>query len=474
MSDLAWLDATATADLVRRGEVSPPELVDAAIARIEKLDGELNAVIHKQFDRARTEAAGDLPDGPFKGVPFLLKDAVQHFAGDPEHFGMRALKNADHHATSDTWLAQRFRAAGFVTLGRTNVPEMATTITTESLAYGPARNPWSTGHSTGGSSGGAAAAVASGMVPVAHGNDMGGSIRVPASHCGLVGLKPTRARTTLGPDLGELWGPITHEHVLCRSVRDTAAVLDAIAGAGVGDPYSAPLPERPFIEEVGVAPRSLRVGVRTVAHPEVAAAVATAVRLLEGLGHHVEDDPCAALDDPLIGESVMGMFPAIVSREVDRWSAAIGRPIELDELEPFNAGLTEMGRAVTGTGWLTGLEGVQRWARSVAQWFADGFDLLVLPVFPEPPPPIGELTVEGQGGDLFALVMRIAGLTVFTFPFNFTGQPAISVPLHWTADGLPIGVQIVAPYGREDVLLRVASQLEHAQPWADRRPPVSA
>ena len=476
--DATWLDATATANLVRSGQASPRELVEAAIARVEKLNGELNAVIHPQFERALAQADEPVGGGPFAGVPFLLKDAVTHFAGDPEHFGMTALQRADHHATDDTWLAQRFRTAGLITLGRTNVPEMATTITTEPEAHGATRNPWDLSRSPGGSSGGAAAAVASGMVPVAHGNDMGGSIRVPASNCGLVGLKPSRARTTLGPDLGELWGPLTHEHVLTRSVRDTAAVLDAIAGPGVGDPYTAPAPDRPFSDEVGADPGSLRVGVRTQApgidtHAGVIEAVTSAAKLLESLGHHVEPADVAALDAPTLGEVVPVLFSSVVAREVDRWSGVLGRPIELDELEPYNAFLTEMGRSVTAPQWLAALEAAQRWSRGMAGWFAAGHDVLVLPVLPEPPVPLGQLTVEAQG-DPFTLIMRVAGLTTFTFPFNVTGQPAISLPLHWTADGLPVGVQLVAAYGREDVLLQVAAQLEQARPWRDRHPPLSA
>jgi amidase len=473
VADLAWLDATATSELVRRKEVSAVELAEAAIARIEKLDPELNAVIHRQFDRALAAAQSPV-DGPFSGVPFLLKDAVTHFAGDPEHFGMRALQAAGHTAAADTWLAQRFRAAGFVTLGRTNVPEMATTITTEPLACGATHNPWDTTRSPGGSSGGSAAAVASGMVPVAHGNDMGGSIRVPAAHCGLVGLKPSRARTTLGPDHGELWGPMTHEHVLTRSVRDTAAVLDAIAGPGVGDPYVAPPPARPFLDEVGADPGRLRVGYRTHtptgdSHTEVVHGVTAAADLLSALGHDVD----AELDDPTFGEMLPLLFSTIVAREVDRWSDVLGRPIELDELEPANAFFVEMGRGVTGVQWLHALESVQAWARGIAGWFAGGYDVLVLPVTPEPPTQLGDLTVAGQG-DPFTLIMRVAGLTTFTFPFNITGQPAISLPMHWTDGGLPIGVQLVAPYGREDMLLRVAAQLEAAQPWDQRRPTVHA
>lgn len=478
--ELAFLDAIATAELIARNELTPTEAVDAAIERIERVNPELNAVIHCQYDRACRQAAGTPPAGPFTGVPFLMKDAVCHFDGDPEHFGMQVLRDADHRARGDTWLAERFRAAGLITLGRTNVPEMATTITTEPLVTGPTHNPWDTTRSPGGSSGGAAAAVASGMVPVAHGNDMGGSIRFPAAHCGLVGLKPTRARTTLGPDLGELWGPTTHEHVLTRSVRDTAAVLDAIAGPGVGDPYTAPSPVRPFADEVGADPGKLRIGWRTdrregagPSHPDCVAAVEGAAKLIESLGHDVEQSAVGPLDAPALSEQLPLLFSTIVAREVDRWSAVLGRPIALDELEPSNAFLTEMGRAVTGPQWLAGIEAVQRWSRDVAGWFSGGYDILVMPVSPEPPTVLGELTVTGQG-DPFTLIMRVAGLMTFSFPWNITGQPAISLPLHWSESGLPIGVQLIAPTGREDLLLRLAAQLEEAAPWAHRRPPVSA
>src|SRR5881409_3063501 len=262
MSDeLALLDATAQAELVRQRHVSPRELVDAAIARIERLNPKLNAVIIQRFEKARAEAAApDLPAGPFRGVPFLLKDLVCHSAGDPYHAGMRLLRELEWVERYDTYLAARFRAAGFVFLGRTNVPELGPAPTTEPVAYGPTRNPWDTSRSPGGSSGGSAAAVAAGLVPVAHANDGGGSIRIPSSECGLVGLKPSRGRTSLGPDVGEGWGGLSVEHVVARSVRDTAAVLDAVAGYLPGDPYTAPPPARPFRDEVGAAPGKLRVG----------------------------------------------------------------------------------------------------------------------------------------------------------------------------------------------------------------------
>ena len=281
-----WLDATAQAELVRSGEVKPLELVDDAIVRIESMNPRLNAVIHERFDAARVDAEGPLPEGPFRGVPFLMKDAVCHEAGQPYHFGMRVLKELGWRAQTDTWLVERYRAAGFVSLGRTNTPEMASTVTTEPVAYGAAHNPWNVDRSTGGSSGGAAAAVASGMVAAAHGNDMGGSIRLPASFCGLVGLKPTRGRTTLGPDFGELWGPTAHEHVLTRSVRDSAAVLDAVGGPGVGDPYEIARPVRPYVRELGADPGRLRIGFRTArcdgtgeSHPDVVAAVHAAAKI---------------------------------------------------------------------------------------------------------------------------------------------------------------------------------------------------
>src|SRR4051812_23160251 len=256
--DFAHLDATAQAELVSSGEASPTELVDAAIARVEALNPELNAVIHDLSEEGRQAAAGELPDGPFKGVPFLFKDIGAALAGQPFHLGSRVLKEVDFRIPVDTYLGQRFRDAGFVTIGKTNVPELGILPTTEPVAYGPSKNPWDTSRSTGGSSGGSGAAVASGMVPAAHANDGGGSIRIPASECGLVGLKPSRGRSSWGPDYGELWAGLAVEHVVSRSVRDSAAILDVVAGAMPGDPYFAPPPPRPFLQEVGANPGKLR------------------------------------------------------------------------------------------------------------------------------------------------------------------------------------------------------------------------
>ncbi|HEY7136929.1 MAG TPA: amidase [Acidimicrobiia bacterium] len=483
MDELAFLDVVAQAELVRSGECSPRELVEAAIARIEKLNPELNAVIHPLFDKARAAAAGALPDGPFRGVPFCMKDAVCHTAGDPYHLGMRFLKERNWVEADDTYLARRFRDAGFVFVGKTNTPELATSITTEPLAYGPTRNPWDVTRSPGGSSGGSAAAVASGMVPAAHANDMGGSIRAPASECGLVGLKPSRARTTLGPSFGEYWGPLTHEFVVVRSVRDSAAILDAVAGPAPGDPYTAPAPARPFASEVGADPGRLRIGLRTTipamgrdAHPECVAAVQAAGRLLERAGHTMEVASPAALDD----EDVFGPFATImgaaIARDLDRWGERTGHAIGPDDVEPGNWMMAEVGRAITGAQYLAAVEALQAYTRHVASWWAasdegPGFDLLVMPTISQPPPELGRMAPLADPGESLGLQSQLAHMTV---PWNASGQPAMSVPLHWTPDGLPVGVQLVAAYGREDVLFRVAAQLEQAAPWSDRRPAVHA
>jgi len=475
--DFAWMDATAQADLVRKGEVTPAELVEAAIARIDKLNPQLNAVIHRLDDKAMAAAADPaLPDAPFRGVPFLVKDGVCHTAGDPFHCGMQVLKDIDWHEDTDTWLAQRYRAAGFVFVGKTNLPELAASVTTEPLAYGATHNPWNLGHSPGGSSGGAAAAVAAGVVSVAHGNDMGGSIRVPSSACGLVGLKPTRARTTLGPDFGEFWGPLTHEHVLTRSVRDSAAVLDAVAGPGPGDPYIAPPPTQPFANNVGADPGRLKIGFRTMrtdgveSHPECVAAVNAAARALGELGHEVAPAALDALDTADTG--FIGIYASAIARDLERWGLRIGRTLAPTDLDPMNAVIAEMGQAITGPQYLAATETAYAHARQVASWWAAGNDVLVTPTMAEPPARLGELAPDTD--DLFGTLTRMGTYAMFASPFNITGQPAISLPLHWTDDGLPIGVQLVAAYGREDVLIRLASQLEQARPWADRRPPTSA
>jgi amidase len=473
---LGWHDATALAAMVRAKEVSSLELVDAAIARIERHDGEINAVIHRRFDKARREAGGELPDGPFRGVPFLVKDGVCAAAGDPYHAGTRFLKEAGWVAADDTELAARYRRAGLVTVGRTNLPEFATSATTEPLSYGPTHNPWDLSRSPGGSSGGSGAAVAAGFVPAAHGNDMGGSIRIPAGWNGLVGLKPSRGRTTIGPGHGEYWATLTHEHVLTRSVRDSAGVLDAVAGPLAGDPYTAPPPLRPYGDEVGAPPGALRVALRTTrfdtgaeADPEVVHAVRDTARLLGELGHHVDEDRLQGFDGRDGGVALGVVVASWVGREVDQWSERLGRSIELEELEPTTATMVEAARALSAKDYVAMVQNLNAYSRRATAWNAS-FDLLLLPTAPWPAPPLGAM------GPLVTEDHPIydrAGPAVYTLPFDITGEPAISLPLHWTPDGLPVGVQLVAPYGREDVLFRVAAQLEQARPWTDRHPPLA-
>jgi amidase len=477
--DLADLDAIAQADLVRRGEASPLELVDAAIARIEKLDPTLNAVIHPRFDRAREEAASPaLPEGPFRGVPILVKDLWCHTAGDPFHKGMRFLKELRWREPHDTEHAARLRRAGFVIVGRTNTPELGLAPTTEPEAYGPTRNPWDPARSPGGSSGGSATAVASRMVPVAQASDGGGSIRIPASACGVVGLKPSRGRVTCGPFAGEYTAGLSVELCVSRTVRDTAAYLDAVAGPGVGDPSVAPPPPRPYAREVGADPGRLRVGLldrdprgQVEVDPEVARATREAARLLEAAGCVVEESHPAALGDPELAMGIVTLFAVGVAAALEHWSERTGRAIGPGDVEEATWALAEAGRTVTAAQLWLARERMLVAARRVAAWWADGFDLLLPPTLPALPPALGHFTTPSDPARGLA---RMTPFTTFTAAFNATGQPAISLPLAQSNGGLPIGVQLVAAFGREDLLLRVAARLEEARPWADRRPPIAA
>lgn len=483
MTDTTWLDASAQAELVRTGQVSPSELVQDAIERIERVNPQLDAVLRDRFDAARDDARGELPDGPFRGVPMLLKDLGCHVAGEATHYGTSYLRDAGVTWPTDSHLARQFRAAGFVALGRTNVPEFGTTITTEPAAHRPTRNPWNPAHSAGGSSGGSAAAVAAGLVPVAHASDGGGSIRIPSSVCGLVGLKPTRARVSHGPEVGEGWAGATTDGVLTRTVRDAAAVLDVISAPMPGDPYVAPALHRPLAQEVGAPVGRLRVGLLNTGRgegaagdPDCRAAVDRTGQLLEQLGCTVEP----GTPDGMFDEQFMRSFGATIAADIALALATherlLGRPVRDDELEPRNAAYRAMGQRLSSADYLAARALLGGWARRMAAFWAPAehggqdFDLLVTPTVGTPPPELGWFSAAGpeQEG------RRIGGFMPYTAQFNVTGQPAISLPLHWTQDGLPVGVQLVAAFGREDVLVRVAAALEEAAPWADRRPPVSA
>jgi amidase len=476
--DLASLDAVATAELVRTGELTPAEVVEAAIARAEKLNPQLNAIIHERFDKARDEAQGALPDGPLRGVPVVIKDLHGEMAGEPYHCGVKAARDAGYRGTRDAVLVERIRAAGAVVIGRTNVPEFGLVPTTEPVAYGPSLNPWDTGRSTGGSSGGSAAAVASGIVAVGHANDGGGSIRIPASECGLVGLKPSRGRVPSWPDDAESWAGLSADLVVTRTVRDTAALLDVMGGFHPGDLHTPPSSSRPYRDELTAAPPRLHVGIctdppdgTTVVDPQVIAAVEIAARTLTDLGHTVERGAPPALAKPDLVNSVLPCIGTWALGDIEDMGTRLGRPLTPDDVEPATWAIADIGRSTSVTQYLDALRALHRYGSELQQWWYDGWDLLVTPTIPEPPLELGQF---GSPDNPLAGVFRSAAVVPFTIPFNISGQPAISLPLATTADGLPIGVQLVAAYGREDVLIRIASQLEQARPWAARRPPLSA
>lgn len=463
-------DATALAALIRSGDASPTELVDEAIERVRRLDPTINAVIHERFEAACAEAAGDIPDGPFRGVPFLVKDLGCEIAGEPHSMGNQALKDADVRADVDSYLYEAIRGSGLITLGRTNTPEFGGTITTEPVAFGPSRNPWNTDHSTGGSSGGSAAAVAAGMVPMAHASDGGGSIRVPASECGLVGLKPSRGRISQGPGAGEGWAGATTDGVVTRSVRDTAAMLDVMSGRHTGDPYTAVPPTRPFADEVGTDPGRLRIGlapshagVETSA--DCVAAVETTGALLESLGHHVEVAQPAAFHDDEFSRHFVTIVAVATALDLEHITQAIGRIVTEDDVEASNWLMGSLGRSIPAADYLNSVNWVHAWSRRLQAWWED-FDVLVSPVIAVPPPPIGWLSDPDLGTE------RLTSILQFTAQFNISGQPAVSLPLHRTASDLPVGVQFVGPIDGEAGLIRLATQLESAAPWADRTPAV--
>jgi amidase len=473
-AETRWMDATAQANLVRSGEVSAAELLDAAIERITVLNPTINAVVMEWFDHARSTVAAGLPAGPFTGVPFLLKDFVAPYAGQTESNGNARLKELAITSPVDSTLVARLRAAGLVTAGRTNSPEFAALPTTEPIAWGPTRNPWSLGHSTGGSSGGAAAAVAAGMVPIAQASDGSGSIRIPAALCGLVGLKPSRGRISAGPFADES-GPAVFLGV-SRTVRDTAALLDAVHGPGVGDLVVAAPPTRPYVDELAADPRPLRIGVLDRApsgvtvHPELVAAVDGTARLLESLGHHVERSyPPALVETDIDDRSPVGIAAtSAMLYSLAGLARALGRELTPADMEPLNWVRYLRLREMRAAELLQAQGAATQFRRRVLQWWADGFDLLLTPTTAAPAAPLG--TFDGESEEAAGPLGN--PYIAFTRAFNVTGQPAISLPAGRSTHGVPIGVQLAADHGREDVLLAVGAQVERARPWSDEIPPV--
>ncbi len=476
----AGLDAVGQAELVSKGELTPADLVAAAIERIEALDdgpSGLNSIIHRRFERALDDAKSNtLAEGSLRGVPTAMKDLWPSSAGDPLHLGNMAMKSFGYTHPVDANITRAYRRAGMVIVGRSNTPEFGAVATTEPLAYGATRNPWNPDHSPGGSSGGAAAAVAGGLLPVANASDGGGSIRIPASACGLVGLKPSRGRVSMGP-LSDEWG-VSVQHVVSTTVRDTAVLLDVSAGAHVGDAVVAPLPQRMYADEVGAPVEPLRIGLmsRPVAgpcDPECEAAALAAAAWFERHGHYVENARPEALEW-WAGDPAGLMVWAINMRAtMDRVSGLVGRQIGEHDVEPATWGLAEMADRYTALDLHQAQAKQARLRRETATWWAPtdeggaGFDLLLSPTMAILPPVLGD-HVAYPGEPLRALI-RSSPMATFTAPWNTTGQPAISLPFAMSASGLPIGVQLVGAYGREDVLIRVAASMEADLRWDLRR-----
>ena len=469
--EFASFDGLGLAELVRGRHVSPSELLDAAVSQVEARNPELNAVVTKLYDHARFAIAAGLPDGPFTGVPYLLKDLGAHVSGAVTSFGTTLFKDfvVDH----DSEITARLRRAGLVIFGKTNTPEMGLAASTEPRLFGPTRNPWKPSHSSGGSSGGSAAAVAAGMVPMAHATDGGGSIRIPASCCGLFGLKPTRARNPMGPDAGEGWGGASVGHAVTRTVRDSAALLDATSGPDIGDPYWAPPPARPFLEEVGRDPGRLRIAITTrpwngqPVDAECAEAAVAAARLCERLGHHV-DEATPDVDARALGDATLVIISANIRATLEARAAALGRELNPGDVERLTWARAVDGHTARAADYARSIGVVHRIGRVVARFFTR-YDILLSPTMCQPPFPLGVLDL--MTDDVERYTKAILGSIGFTSLFNSSGNPAMSVPLAWSRSGLPIGVQFAAPFGDEAMLFRLGAQLERAQPWSERRPP---
>jgi amidase len=486
-------DGLGLAELVRNRAVKPSELIEEAISRVEKFDPRLNMVVQKMYEQAREAAEGDLPDGPFMGVPSLLKDIRAAYAGVPLRSGSRFYK--DYVPDHDSEIVRRLKSSGMVIIGRTNTPELGLLPVTEPELFGPSNNPWNEGCTTGGSSGGSAAAVAARVVPLAHGSDGGGSIRIPASCCGVFGLKPTRGRNPAGPDHGEGWHGLACEHGLTRSVRDSAAMLDATAGPDTGAPYWAVPPSRPFLSEVGEDPGRLRIAFTSApllpaeVHEDCVRGLEEAVRLCQDLGHETEE-VSPGIDSVAFAKAFLTVLYAEIGAGIQEAEELVGRKATSRDFEPetWTAGL--LGREFRAADLSRATHILHGWGRTVARLFED-YDVLLTPTLAMPPvvtgafkPTAAQITAMKVLGRFNAggLINRLVGIDKlvselfrfipFTPPFNASGQPAMSVPLHWNDDGLPIGMQFVGRYGDEATLFRLAGQLEKARPWAQRKPPI--
>ncbi len=495
MSSTAEYDALGLAELVHKGEVTPLELVDDAIARIEKVNGRLNSVVIPMYELAREAAKRDIPDGPFRGVPFLLKDLLAAYEGVKLTGGSRYFQSyvPDH----DSELVKRYKRAGLITIGKTNTPELGLVPFTEPELHGPTHTPWKIGHNSGGSSGGAGAAVAAGIVPAAHGGDGGGSIRIPSACCGIFGIKPTRARVPAGPDSSDNWFGFAIQHVLTRSVRDSAAMLDAVTGPEVGNWYAPPPVTESFLSATQRPPGKLKVAFTTDpllpsnVHRDCVRAVDEMAKVLADLGHEVEEAR-PAVDAHFFAQNFLTVIAGAVAADMVLGKAKVGREATRHDVETTTWLVAMMGRETSAGAFAIALESLKTMARETAPFFEE-YDVLLTPTCGQPPPRVGSLKPHGFEKHLQSAVvagnlrpvLRLPGLVeklaedVYDFiPFtpyaNVTGQPSMNVPLYWNEEGLPIGTMLTGRFAEDAMLFSLAAQLEEAHPWADKRPPVNA
>ena len=477
ITEYSELDGLGMAELVNKGEVSAAELTEEAITRAEQLNGELNAIVLPMYEMARERAAQPV-DGTFAGVPFVVKDMTAQYAGTPTTHGSRFMRDVPA-SDYDSEIVSRFKRAGLITIGRTNTPELALAATTEPSFRGPSRNPWDLAHTTGGSSGGSAAAVAARIVPIGHGGDGGGSLRMPGSCCGLVGYKPSRMLTPHGPDLSAVWESCCGEFVMSRSVRDSAWMLDEVAGQDVGAYYSAPAQARPFKDEITRDPRPLKIAFSARGpddydtDPDCVAAVEHAAKLCSDLGHHVEA-ACPVLPAELaeaVGEAFLGCIAIETARDIDEMAALVGRPATAQDFEPTNWSFAEYGRTFSGVDAVRMRRVLHSVARAVGPFFEE-YDVYLSPTLGKPPVPIGDIDVSEPDWAVF--FGNMFEFMPFTSLFNITGSAGVSLPLWWNDAGLPIGTQFVTRMGGDGLLLSLAAQIERAAPWDARKPPVCA
>jgi amidase/6-aminohexanoate-cyclic-dimer hydrolase len=465
-------DAIGLAGLIAKREVTPQELLDAVRRRFQAINPTLNATAQLFFDKAEEQIKQGLPDGPFKGVPFVLKDLGQQLKGTITSYGSRVYKN--NIADSDSTLVSRYKQAGLVIFAKTTSPEFGLTTTTESALFGQTHNPWNLERTTGGSSGGSGALVASRVVPMGHASDGGGSIRIPASCCGLFGLKPTRGRVPMGPAQFEGWNGCSVHHAVTLSVRDSAALLDATAGAELGSPYFSPPPSRPFLKEVGADPGKLRIALAvatpagTPLDPECKQAAEDAAKLCESLGHHVEEAR-PPIEDEWMRNAFLTILRVSVARTLDDAAQKVGRAVTENDVEPVTWALARAGQGITSVAYSKAIATMHQVGLAMAK-FQQAYDVVLSPALAKPPVALGLLSLSPASLPQYA--KEVTEFGPYTALYNVTGQPSMSVPLHWSADGLPVGVMFSGRFGDEATLFRLASQLEKARPWSGKRPAV--